>query len=119
MCFPSANLSMAGFHSSGISTNAERMKEITDRLEAGIQALFESEQYKNYLTAMSKFHNYSFNNGHFLFLGQRLPVRAGDGPAAGVQLFHLPPHLVGGRGQNLDGPLPTLYRKSVSPLTRA
>ena len=42
--------------------NAERMKEITDKLEAGIQALFESEQYKNYLTAMSKFHNYSFNN---------------------------------------------------------
>ena len=42
--------------------NAERMKEITDRLEAGIQALFESERYKNYLTAMSKFHNYSFNN---------------------------------------------------------
>ena len=42
--------------------NAERMKEITDKLEAGIQALFESEQYKNYLTAMSKFHNYSFSN---------------------------------------------------------
>ena len=42
--------------------NVERMKEITDRLEAGIQALFESEQYKAYLTAMSKFHNYSFNN---------------------------------------------------------
>ena len=42
--------------------NAERMKEITDRLEAGIQALFESEQYKAYLTAISKFHNYSFNN---------------------------------------------------------
>ena len=42
--------------------NAKRMKEITDRLEAGIQALFESEQYKAYLTAMSKFHNYSFNN---------------------------------------------------------
>ena len=42
--------------------NAERMKEITDRLEAGIQALFESEQYKAYLTAMSKFHNYSFDN---------------------------------------------------------
>ncbi|WP_416242239.1 YodL domain-containing protein [Clostridium fessum] len=42
--------------------NAERMKEIIDRLEAGIQALFESEQYKVYLTAMSKFHNYSFNN---------------------------------------------------------
>ena len=46
----------------GKKNNAERMKEITDRLEAGIQALFESEQYKAYLTAMSKFHNYSFNN---------------------------------------------------------
>lgn len=42
--------------------NAERMKEITDKLEAGIQALFSSEQYADYLKAMSKFHNYSFNN---------------------------------------------------------
>ena len=42
--------------------NAERMKEITDRLEAGIQALFDSDQYAAYLKAMSKFHNYSFNN---------------------------------------------------------
>ena len=42
--------------------NAERMKEITDRLEAGIHALFSSDQYAAYLKAMSKFHNYSFNN---------------------------------------------------------
>ena len=42
--------------------NVERMKEITDRLEAGIQALFNSDQYAAYLKAMSKFHNYSFNN---------------------------------------------------------
>ena len=42
--------------------SAERMKEITDRLETGIQELFESERYKAYLTAMSKFHSYSFNN---------------------------------------------------------
>ena len=40
----------------------ERMKEITDRLETGIQELFESERYKAYLTTMSKFHSYSFNN---------------------------------------------------------
>ena len=38
------------------------MKEITDRLETGIQELFESERYKAYLTTMSKFHSYSFNN---------------------------------------------------------
>ena len=42
--------------------SAERMKEITDRLESGIQELFESERYKAYLTTMSKFHSYSFNN---------------------------------------------------------
>ena len=42
--------------------SAERMKEITDRLETGIQELFESKRYKAYLTTMSKFHSYSFNN---------------------------------------------------------
>ena len=40
----------------------ERIKEITDQLEAGIQELFESDKYKDYLTCMSKFHNYSLNN---------------------------------------------------------
>ena len=42
--------------------SAERMKEITDRLETGIQQLFDSDRYKAYLTTMAKFHNYSFNN---------------------------------------------------------
>ena len=41
---------------------AEKMKEITDRLEQGIQDLFESDRFKEYLQVMSKFHNYSFNN---------------------------------------------------------
>ena len=40
----------------------ERIKEITDQLEAGIQELFESDKFKDYLTCMSKFHNYSLNN---------------------------------------------------------
>ena len=42
--------------------SVERMKEITDRLETGIQQLFDSDRYKAYLTTMAKFHNYSFNN---------------------------------------------------------
>ena len=41
---------------------AEKLKEITDRLEQGITELFDSERYKEYLRVMSKFHNYSFNN---------------------------------------------------------
>ena len=42
--------------------SADRLKEITDRLEQGIKELFESERYKEYLRVMSKFYNYSFNN---------------------------------------------------------
>ena len=40
----------------------EKIKEITDRLEQGIQDLFDSDRFKEYLRVMSKFHNYSFNN---------------------------------------------------------
>lgn len=40
----------------------ERMKVITDRLETGVQELFESSRYMAYLSAMSKMHDYSLNN---------------------------------------------------------
>lgn len=43
-------------------TQKERIKEITDQLEAGVIAVFESDAYKAYLKCMSKFHNYSLNN---------------------------------------------------------
>ena len=43
-------------------TEKQKVKEITDKLEEGLKALFESEKYKSYLSTMSKFHNYSFNN---------------------------------------------------------
>ena len=43
-------------------SRADRIKAITDKLEAGIAALFQSETYKAYLSTMSKFHNYSLNN---------------------------------------------------------
>ena len=41
---------------------ADKVKEITDRLEQGVQAIFDSDRYKEFLTAMSKFHDYSLNN---------------------------------------------------------
>ena len=40
----------------------EKVKAITDQLEAGIQALFESEKFQQYLKTLSKFHDYSLNN---------------------------------------------------------
>lgn len=41
---------------------ADKMKEITDRLEQGILGLYESDCYADYLRTMSKFHDYSLNN---------------------------------------------------------
>ena len=41
---------------------ADKVKEITARLEQGVQAIFDSERYQEFLTAMSKFHDYSLNN---------------------------------------------------------
>lgn len=43
-------------------SNAERVREITDKLEEGIAALFQSQQYADYLRTMSRFHDYSFRN---------------------------------------------------------
>ena len=43
-------------------TEKQKVQEITDKLEQGLKELFESEKYKSYLSTMSKFHNYSFNN---------------------------------------------------------
>ena len=50
------------FVSTTAAMNGQKVKEITDKLEAGLKELFESEKYKSYLSTMSKFHNYSFNN---------------------------------------------------------
>lgn len=40
----------------------ERLKELTDKLEAGVAAVFESDKYAAYLKTMAKFHQYSFGN---------------------------------------------------------
>lgn len=38
------------------------MAAITDKLEKGVHDVFESSNYKQFLSCMSKFHNYSLNN---------------------------------------------------------
>ena len=60
---------MAGANVNTVSiTEKQKVKEITDKLEEGLKELFESEKYKNYLSTMSKFHNYSFNNTFLIAL---------------------------------------------------
>ena len=44
------------------NTEKQRVQGLTDKLEQGLQDLFNSDSYCNYLSTMSKFHNYSFNN---------------------------------------------------------
>ena len=44
------------------NTEKQRVQELTDKLKQGLQDLFNSDSYRNYLSTMSKFHNYSFNN---------------------------------------------------------
>ena len=45
----------------------ERVKALTEKLENGVKAVFESEDYARYLQAMSKFHHYSFGNCMLIF----------------------------------------------------
>ena len=40
--------------------SADKLKEITAKLEQGIKDIFDSDKYKEYLRVMSKFHNYSW-----------------------------------------------------------
>ena len=42
--------------------NKDRLKEIIASIEDGIQNLFQSESYAQYLNTMSRFHRYSVNN---------------------------------------------------------
>lgn len=49
-------------------TNKERLKDITDSIERGIQDLFQSEKYAQYLRTMSRFHKYSVNNTMLIYM---------------------------------------------------
>lgn len=51
-----------------MAARSEQIKEITDKLEKGLESLFQSDNYRDYLNTMSKFHNYSFNNNLLISL---------------------------------------------------
>jgi antirestriction protein ArdC len=51
-----------------MSSQSDRLKEITDKLEAGVRGIFESDSYKGYLKTMSKFHDYSYRNTLLIYL---------------------------------------------------
>lgn len=49
-------------------SNKERLKDITDSIERGIQDLFQSDKYAEYLRTMSRFHKYSVNNTMLIYM---------------------------------------------------
>lgn len=61
-------------------TREERLKEVMDKLEAGVTELFEGERFADYLRTMSKFHDYSF--GNILLIAIQFP---GASQVAGFQ----------------------------------
>lgn len=46
----------------------DRLKEITDQLEKGLQDLFSSEKYADYLKTMSRFYGYSASNTLLIYM---------------------------------------------------
>lgn len=48
--------------------HSDKIKELTEKLEAGIKEVFTSDRYREYLLTMNKFHNYSFNNSMLIHL---------------------------------------------------
>ena len=94
--------------------NREQLKEITDRIEAGIRDIFESgdmEKYRNYLRTMSRFHNYSLNNQALIHL-QRPDATLVAGYNRWRDKFsrHV---LRGEKGITIIAPTP--YKKKIEP----
>lgn len=46
----------------------QQVQALLKQAEDGARAVFESENYRNYLSTMSKFHNYSFRNTLLIYM---------------------------------------------------
>lgn len=46
----------------------QKIDDIMQKLEQGIKDVYDSEKYKNYLTVMSKFYSYSYNNAMLIMM---------------------------------------------------
>lgn len=65
----------------------QKIEELTNQIETGVKALFESDKYKEYLKVMSKFTNYSVNNTILIF-SQKPDAQLVAGYTAWKNNFH-------------------------------
>lgn len=70
-----------------MNDRAEQIRGLLERATQGVRSVFESEKYKKYLSAMSKFHKYSYNNT-LLILLQRPDATYVAGYTAWQTKFH-------------------------------
>lgn len=91
------------------STNKERLREITARIEQGVKEVFTSEKYAAYLRTMSRFHHYSTNN-RILIYSQNPNATHVAGYQAWQNKFER--HVVkGAKGITIIAPTP--YKKKI------
>ena len=86
----------------------ERVEKLTGVLEQGLTELFESEKYKQYLSTMAMFHNYSFRNTMLILF--QLPTAS---YIAGFNAWHDHNRFVrkGEKGIKIFAPAP--YKKKI------
>ena len=97
-------------------TNKERLKDITDSIEQGIQDLFQSDKYAEYLRTMSRFHKYSVNNTMLIYV-QKPDVTLVAGFNKWRDQFERNV-LKGEKGIKIIAPTPTRKRSSRKSVTR-
>ena len=101
-------------------TAFERAKELTDRLETGIQDLLQSEKYMEYLKSMSQFHRYSTRNTLLIHLQNPTATRVASFKAWGEKFNR---HVKKGEtGLRIFAPIKTKVKEEfdkIDPDTKA
>ena len=95
------------------TTREEKLEAITAKLEAGVQEVFTSEKFAEYLTTISRFHNYSFQN--CLLIAMQCPEAS---LVAGYKKWQTMNRQVM-RGQKCIDILAPIFKKVEEEITRA
>lgn len=89
----------------------EQIKEITQKLEQGVADVFTSDNFRNYLATMAKFHTYSLNNQLLIWMQKPDATRVA-GYKSWQTKFHRQVRK-GETGIKILAPIPCKYKKEV------
>lgn len=92
----------------------QKLKNLTDQLEKGVKAVFESESYQKYLSCMAKFHRYSVSNSILIHM-QRPDASCVAGYTDWKNKFHRQVNK-GEKGIAIIAPAP--YKRKVNEVVK-